>query len=201
MTTGASQSDDLVREAFLRRGREALEQVARSASVAELAGALGAATDFGAVARALGSGNLPVGVVALDPLADAVARGVAAREGLMAACGGLLSAAEVGGALRISRQAVDKRRRAGQVLALRVAGDWRYPAAQIGAAGEIPAGLPAVLAEAAALGMGPWSVLDFLVTPDETLGGRSPLDCLHAGGAVAALVARLLTAAQVDAFG
>jgi hypothetical protein len=175
--------------------------MARSASLDDLTKALSAPTDFGAVALALGNGAMPAAAIDLDPLADAVARGVSARDRLVAAAGGLLSATEVGTALRISRQAVDKRRRTGQILALRVASDWRYPAGQIGADGETPAALPAVLAQAAALGMGPWSVLDFLVAPDLALGGRSPLACLHAGGDLAVDVKRLLDAARTDAFG
>jgi hypothetical protein len=198
---------DLVRDAFRRRASQAVEYMAASASLEALARALEAPTDFGAVASALGSSAIPASAVDLDPLADALARGVEERARLATQAGGLLSVAEAGQALgEISRQAVDKRRRANHLLAVRVAGDWRYPAAQIGPDGQVPALLSAVLDDGVQLGMSGWAMLDFLLAPDDALGGVSPIDVLRregrpeaAGGA--AVVRRLLAAAKADAFG
>lgn len=193
---------ELVRDAFRRRAGHALERLARSASLDELALALEAPTDYGAVARALGSSAVPDAVLDLDPLADALARGAGERERLASRAGGLLSAAQAARALGgISRQAVDKRRRADQLLAVRVASDWRYPAAQIGADGTVPAALPSILAIASELGMGAWATLDFLLTPDDALSGLSPVDALRRGGAEADAVGRVLEAARADAYG
>jgi hypothetical protein len=177
-----------------------VEHIARQASPEALALALAAATDFGTVARALGGATIPPEALALDPLADALARGAGERERLAAVAGGLLSAAELGRVLGISRQAVDKRRRAKQVLAVPVAGDWRYPAAQIGPDGGVPKALPRVLTGAAALGMGGWTLLDFLLAPDDALGGLTPLDSLRRDGTGADVV-RVLAAAAADAYG
>ena len=137
-----------------------MEHIARSATLEALGEALSAPTDFGAVARALGDPAAFAASRPLDPLADAWARGAVERERLSVEAGSLLSAGEAGRALGgISRQAVDKRRRSLQLLGVRVAGDWRYPAAQIGPDGQAVPGLAAVLEELAALG--PWAQLTF----------------------------------------
>jgi hypothetical protein len=193
---------ELVRDAFRRRAAHAMEYIAKSASLEALAAALEAPTDFGAVASALGGSAMPEAAIELDPLADALARGAAEREHLAVLAGGLLSASQAGRALGgISRQAVDKRRRANQLLAVRVGGDWLYPAAQIGADGLVPALLPAVLDGGVQVGMSGWAMLDFLLAPDDALEGFSPIDVLRRDGPNAGRVRRLLTAAKGDAFG
>ena len=130
-TTEAS----LLREAFQRRATEAIARATRVATPAALAEALSAPTDAGAVARLL---SATVGQVdeettgTLDPLAAAIARGTEIKQRLVKEAGGLLTASQMGALLGgISRQAVDKRRRAGQLLAVRVGNDWRYPAIQV----------------------------------------------------------------------
>jgi hypothetical protein len=206
MTTNSAPArvrngEQMVRDAFLQRAGHAITHIAKSASLEALARALESSTDFGAVARALGEAGMPQSAVELDPLADALARGVAERERLAALAGGLLSASDFARALGgISRQAVDKRRRANQVLAVRVAGDWRYPAAQLGMEGQVLPLLPAILQQAAALGMEAWPMLDFLLAPDDALDGATPLQALQRGDPASA-VQRLLNAAQADAFG
>ena len=190
----------LVRDAFRRRAGHAIEHIARSATVEALADALTAPTDFGAVARALGDAAAFASALPLDPLADALARGAAERERLVAKAEGLLSAEDAGRALGgISRQAIDKRRRARQLLGVRIANDWRYPAAQIGPDGRVVPGLAVVLEGLAELG--PWAVLDFLLAGDDALGGASPLEALRLGGDAADGVHRLIEAHRTDAFG
>lgn len=194
--------DDLVRDAFRTRAGHAVEQIASSASLEALAEALEAPTDFGAIAVALSNAAMPEAARALDPLADAIARGAAERERLARLAGGLLSASDTGRALGgISRQAVDKRRRSSQLLAVRVGGDWCYPAAQIGSDGQVAPLLPAVLGDGHQLQMSGWAMLDFLLAPDDALGGLTPMDVLVRNGPDTAAVRRLLTASKVDAFG
>ena len=191
---------DAVRAAFRKRAGHAIDHIARSATVEVLADALAASTDFGAVARALRDPDAFPAALALDPMADALARGVAEREGLAARAQGLLSAEQAGRALGgISRQAVDKRRRARLLLAVRVASDWRYPAAQIGPDGEMVAGLADILRDLGDLG--PWAILDFLLAGDAALGGLSPLDALRGGGAAAEDARRIARTHKTDAFG
>ena len=132
----------------------------------------------------------------LDPLAPALARNVEHRERLLALAGGAVSAADAGRLLGgITRQAVDKRRRANTLLAVREGSDWRYPACQF-AEGEIVSGIADVVngfAEA-----GSWAALDFLLAPDSALGGRTPLEALRAGDREAVL--RLVRVNQADGF-
>lgn len=185
---------DSLREAFRRRAVGAIERMAREASLESLADAMAAATDTGTVARALAEQAATDALQRLEPLAGAIARGAEVRAGLAEAAGGMLSADEVGKALGISRQAVDKRRTAGKLLAVRVRGDWHYPAIQFHD-GEVLPGIEAVVA-----GMpeaSPWSVLDFLLAPDGALDGRSPIAALQAGDLTP--VRRLLAAREADA--
>ena len=188
-------SQDPLREAFRRRALGAVERMAREASPETLAEALAAPSDTGAVARALAEQAATDALRRLEPLAGAIARGAAVRARLAEAAGGMLSADDAGKALGISRQAVDKRRATGKLLALRVRGDWHYPAAQF-RDGEV---LPGIEEAVAAMpDAGAWSVLDFLLAPDDALGGRSPFAALRAGDI--APVRRLLAAREADAF-
>jgi hypothetical protein len=198
-TLGFILSADPVRAAFQRRSLDALSRIALQASTASLAEALAATTDVGTLARALGDGAvIGSAVAALEPLAPLIALNAQHRVELLDAAGGALSAEEAGAFLEISRQGVDKRRRAGGLLAFRRGGDWRYPRCQFDEQKrDVIAGLAKVVwaFEAA----GPWVTLDFLLAPDETLEGRSPLEALRLGRSQEA-VDRLLRAQAGDGF-
>ena len=190
-----SPAADPLRDAFRRRAIGAVERMAREASPEALAEALAAPSDTGTVARALAEQAAADALRRLEPLAGAIARGAEVRARLTEEAGGMLSADDVGKVLGVSRQAVDKRRTAGKLLAARVRGDWHYPSAQF-QDGEVLPGIEAVIAgmpDASA-----WSVLDFLLTPDDALDGRSPLAALRTGDV--APVRRLLAAREADAF-
>jgi len=190
---------DLLRAAFHRRAVEAIDRLTHTASPEVLADALSAPTGAGAVARLLVDAATLGAAGALEPLADAIARGAEARTDLVQRSGGLLTAAQMGAVLGgISRQAVDKRRRAGQLLGVRVGADWRYPAVLADRDGSVPDGLATVVQ--AMRDSGPWATLDFLLTPDRALGGMTPLTALQRGGAAAATVHRLVAAAHSDAY-
>jgi len=116
----------------------------------------------------------------------------------LAAAGGALSSTEAARQLGISRQAVEKRRRANALLAVRLGGDWRYPRCQFDEArGEVVAGLPKLLGAYARAG--PWVALDFLLASDEALGGETPLQVLRREGLTRALE-RLARIEQGDGF-
>lgn len=196
----AADPGKAMRDAFRERAGHAIDQIAKSASIEVLADALAASTDFGAVVRALRDPAAFPATVPLDPLTDALARGVAEREHLAEKAQGLLSAEETGRILGgISRQAVDKRRRAGQLLGVKLANDWRYPALQFGSAGDVAQGLADVLQVLADLS--PWATLDFLLAEDDALGGLSPLEALRQGGHPAEEVLRIARAQKADVFG
>jgi hypothetical protein len=200
MTTPAPSSElDLLRDAFRRRAIDAVDRATQKAAPYELAEALSAPTGIGAAIRLLGDAAVQEAVAELEPLAAAFARGATAKRELVHKAGGFLSAEQMGVALGgISRQAVDKRRRAGQLLAMQVAGDWRYPAVQVDADGRVPPGLPQVLKSLAE--SGPWGTLDFLLSPDSVLDGLTPLEALRRGGIHAERVVRMLRAIETDAY-
>ena len=187
---------DSVQAAFLRRALAALERIAGSVPTKTLTEALAAPTDVGSLAQLLSRSEV-VGsaITELDPLAPALARGVEHRQTLLKLAGGALSADEAGRILGITRQAVDKRRRAGTLLAVREGSDWRYPACQF-ENGQVVAGVPDVVR-----GFGsssPWVALYFLLAPDTVLAGRTPLEALKAGDRDEVL--RLVRGFQGDGF-
>jgi hypothetical protein len=80
--------------------------------------------------------------------------------------------------LRISRQAVDKRRRAGKLIAVPAGEDYVYPACQF-TEQEIVAGLDKALGAMPI--QDPWMRLEWLLTEDDALKGSSPLVALKSG--------------------
>jgi len=113
-----------------------------------------------------------------SPLLPALLRGAKARRELLEAEGGTLSVAEVARFSRRTRQAVDKQRRAGHLVGVRVGPAWRYPAWQFADGQPLP-GLREVLA--ALQGASPWSVAAFFLSRNARLGSRRPLDVLRRG--------------------
>ena len=95
----------------------------------------------------------------------------------------------------MSRQAIDKRRRASTLLAVRQGSDWHYPACQFGQ-GEVISGIADIVRHMAA--SGPWVTLDFLLSADTALGNRTPLQALQDGDREDVL--RLVLANQTDGF-
>ena len=114
-----------------------------------------------------------------DPLAKARLRGLVAEREILGADGGALSGAELGVALGLTRQAVDKRRKAGQLLALEVPKrGYLYPAWQV-TDGGLLAGLPEVLA--ALPPDSSWARARFFLSGNDRCRGRRPLDLLRKG--------------------
>jgi hypothetical protein len=187
-----------IQNAFIRRASAAIERLVSEMPADALVDALTAPTDLGAIARLLGRADLAGPAISeIDPLVPAIARGVEHRQALRDAAGGMLSASEVGSFLSISRQAVDKRRRAGQLLAIREGSDWSYPACQFDQrTGVVLTGIADVVRGLE--GQGPWVVLDFLLTADDVLDGRTPIEALRAGDTES--VKRLVRAEAGDGF-
>jgi hypothetical protein len=200
VSLGFMLSKDPVRAAFQRRSLDAVNRIASLASTESLADALSAATDVGTLARVLGDGTvIGSAITELEPLAPLIARNAEHRLELLEASGGTLTAGEAGAFLGISRQAVDKRRRAAGLLGLRQGGDWHYPRCQfVEPEHEVIAGLPKLLE--AFSKASPWVTLDFLLAPDETLGGRTPLEALREEGWSGAMD-RLVRIERGDGFG
>lgn len=167
---------DPLRAAFWARATKAVERIAVRADATSLQHAIAAPTDEGALARAIADSAASGAVAELDPLAALIARGAEQKQALLKQAGGTLSVNDVAKLLGISRQAVDKRRREGKLLAIPRGADFAYPACQFTEDGVAP-GVTEILN---AIGSErPWSVLAFLITPDDRLRGRSPLEALR----------------------
>ena len=175
----ASQSLAPLRAAFVARATQAVESWSRTMSGRELALAVAEPRNELVVLNALQRPEAWAGVIEHDPLAAAKARGIEKQRELLATEGGAVGVDELAHALHVSRQAVDKRRRAGKLLALPRGGHrWVFPAWQV-ARGRTLSGLEDVLS--ALGGRDPWSQLIFFLAPDRLLADRSPLQALRAG--------------------
>lgn len=170
------------------------------ASVMDLVGVLAGRTDepslqplsdvhqaFDALLEILARPEVMQEAVRTDPLAAARLRGVTLKRDLLTAEGGTLTGEQAAAHLHLTRQAVDKRRRKGQLLAFSLGRrGYAYPAWQFHE-GRVLAGLEQVLA---ALGeYSSWTQAMFLTTGDIRLGGRTPLECLRDGHVDAVVVA------------
>ena len=129
------------------------------------------------MARAISDSTVMTSAVAeLDPLAALIARSAEQKLELLKQAGEVLSVSDVARLLRISRQAVDKRRREGKLLAVARRADYAYPACQFDDDQVVP-GLTELLGH---IGREPaWAALAFLVTPDDRLGDQAPLAVLR----------------------
>lgn len=146
-----------------------------------------APTNFAVLLRALSAGEILKDLRSVEPLAPAFIRGIEAKRKLVEGHGGALSAEQVAGILGVTRQAVDKRRRAGKLLGLTTGRyGYRYPAWQFTDSGVVP-GLQDVLAVLAP--HDEWMQAAFLVGENPRLDGRKPIDLLNAGKSDAVLYA------------
>jgi hypothetical protein len=115
----------------------------------------------------------------LDPLASARLRGMVVRQELLSSGGQPLRSEEVAQLLGISRQAVDKRRSKGQLLAVSLGKrGYFYPLWQF-QDNQVLFGLDRVLAALARFDH--WTQLMFMKTGDLRLNNHTPLECLIAG--------------------
>jgi len=180
-TKRRSQSPrDGLAQTFLARSTRLLNRLAAKARAETLKQALAQPTDLGGLTVLLSEfalAELPID--RLDPLADALARGVAVKHQLLKRAGGAWSAGRVAGALGLTRQAVDKRRTRGTLLGLPTgSGDYVYPRAQFtrrGVLRHVPDALQACRTD------DPWTRLAILLEPADALGGRSVLQALRDG--------------------
>jgi len=107
------------------------------------------------------------------------AAGVVARDQLINAHGGSWPVEQVAKYLGLTRQAVDKRRKANKLIGLAIGRHgYLYPSWQFDRSGTLP-GLEDVLHELRRLD--PWSQLIFLLSPNDRLDGASPLEALRKG--------------------
>lgn len=165
---------------FLRRSVRLLERLTAAASPEVLESALSAPTDIGGVASLLSDmAAFDIDLSKVDPLAEAMARGAERKQELLRNTGGGLSSTQVAKALGLTRQAVDKRRSRGMLLAVPDgSGNYVYPACQFGRGG-VRGGVAEALQ---AFGIrDPWMQLSVLIEPAPGLGGKTVLQALEHG--------------------
>jgi len=176
-----------LKAAFLERGIRALTELADRLEPRELALAVAADTRASTLVCALSQPSA-VGFVHsdTDPLARARVRGIERRDALLAAEGGTLATDEVAKLLRVTPQAVHKRRTLGKLLGLELGRrGLRFPAWQFTDTGTL-AGLDEVLT--AFDDVPPLGAVRFFLSGNAHLHKQRPLDVLRKRD-VAAVVA------------
>ena len=170
--TGPSRKTNPIREVFFRRSLRAIEEL-QAMDEGNLAEAVQAPTDYSVLVSALTSEEALASIRGRDPLAGARLRGIEAKRQLLEAEGDPLTSAQAAKLLRISRQAVDKRRRESKLLGLELGKKgYHYPSWQFDLLG-----LEEVLT--ALGGRDPWEKLSFFLNPSGLLGDRTPLTVLR----------------------
>jgi hypothetical protein len=158
---------------------QAAIDVALVASHASNVTASSHANSFEWTISALTAPELLAELAPTDPLAGARLRGMKVKHELLYSDGQPLRSEEVAQLLGISRQAVDKRRNKGQLLAVSLGKrGYFYPLWQFHDGGVLP-GLDLVLAALAKFDA--WTQLMFIKTGDLRLDHLTPLECLLAG--------------------
>ncbi len=164
--------------ALMRRIARAVQSYGAEIPQDRRARILSAETDFGALLAFMADADVLAAVAGADPLMPARVRGLKRRQEMVAEAGGLLSTSESAALLGISRQAVEKRIRNGTLLGVRTGSRNAVPAFQI-KDGALLDGLSRVLRK---MSIGdPWMRLDFFLTADPRLDGRTPVEALAAG--------------------
>jgi biotin operon repressor len=164
---------------FVTRAINALRGLDHELPKERIEQASAASTDYLMLLGALATPSVATQMAAKDPLAAARLRGAKRQQGLLEASGGVLTGEEAAKILGISRQAVDKRRRQGQLIGLTQGKrGYAYPAWQF-EGGRTVANLEKVLARLRS--HDPWMQLTFFVNANDRLNGRSPLEQLRSG--------------------
>lgn len=169
---GSEGIDDIQFIASLRLFRAA-ESALKSASRDVLLQSLSSATDFGALARIVSGVQFSDEINDLDPYAGPVARNIEHRRVLKEMAGEMLTSGQVEQLIGVSRQAIDKRRKSGRLLALMIGSDWSYPAFQFTDGAVDPLMEDVLIAHKED---DPWVILDIFLAKDDGFGGRSVLD-------------------------
>lgn len=177
-----------IRTIFVQRCQRAIENLTSIGEPA-LAEAVQAPSDLSVLLAALNTKEALSTIREADPLAGARLRGFEAKRSMLEAEGGTLSSAETAALLRITRQAVDKRRRESKLLAVELGTKgYRYPSWQFGLKG-----LEEVLT--ALRGRDVWEQLSFFLNPQDALDERTPIEVLR--GKRTNAVTEVVQAAQV----
>jgi hypothetical protein len=175
----ANGEDGSLRGAFLVRTLRAVAALTEHLEAQALQEAVAAPTDYEVLLTALGTTPGLELIGRHDPLAASRLRGIRARNDLLAREGGVIGAGDAARLLNLTRQAVDKRRKAGRLLGIACGRHgFAYPAWQFTSDGVLP-GLEAVLSDLAH--HDPWMQLAFFVSATSLLDGETPVSALRRG--------------------
>jgi hypothetical protein len=179
------------RDQFSARVRDFFDSTVLSqVHEAALKDALRAPTEFQTILRALEQPEVAASVRDQDPLVMARLRGIESKRRILTDEGGMLSAERVGEMLTISRQAVEKRRKAGRLIGVSLGRrGFGYPAWQLSEGGILP-GLEGVLKVLKPHDA--WTKLVFLTSENASTDGQKPLNVLRSGK-----VEKVLAAARI----
>ncbi len=165
--------------AFCARILRAVKDLETDLTSTSIDEATAAPTDNLVMIEALSSAPWVSELAAQDPIVAAKLRGFELRQQMLKKADGVLSSGKVAALLKLSRQAVDKRRAANQLLALTQGRrGYSYPSFQF-EDGKTLNGLEEVLRNLTALD--PWMQLRFFTSPHERLGNKTPIEALRNG--------------------
>ncbi len=176
----AAKDKNGVTAVFVTRALHALTRLAEVSTKNSLSEAAAAACDSMVLLEALDKPEALAKMGNGDPLVEAHIRGVLAQRALLDAEGGICSAEQIGELLgQLTRQAVDKRRKNGKLIALNMGRHgYAYPVWQIHN-GDVLPGLEQVIAELGECDS--WTQVGFMLSPNSWLGGATPLAELRRG--------------------
>src|SRR5260370_3158942 len=157
--------------AFYTRILRAVKDLEADLTNTSIEEATAAPTDNLVMLEALSSASWVSELTAQDPIVASKLRGFELRQEMLKKAEGVLSSGKVAELLKLSRQAVDKRRAANQLLALTQGRrGYSYPSFQF-EDGKTLDGLEEVLRRLSALD--PSMELRFLTSPQKQLGGKT----------------------------
>lgn len=170
---------DGAKAAFVTRSLNAVRYLAEASTKNSLLEATSAEADTMVLLNALENPATLDNWSATAPGVEARIRGLREQHRLLNAEGGVCSARELGDLLQLTRQAIDKRRKSGKLIALDLGRHgYRYPVWQIQNGAVLP-GLDRVIAELSECD--PWTQVGFMLSPNSWLGDETPLDVLRRG--------------------
>lgn len=162
---------------FLHRAIRALTTIAEGVP---LAGATAAPSDYDLLLELLRQPEVKQILPSSDPLAAAKLRGLLMKRELLTQEGGVVNSQQVAQILGISRQAVDKRRNAHNLIALPMGRSYVYPVWQFDPSRAVV--LPGLEAVLHTLGVQePWMQTAWFLADNACLEGQSPLTALREG--------------------
>lgn len=166
--------------AFVARAMNALATLADELDERSLANVAGTTSDYLVLVNALQQPEVAAIFKEDDPLLPARLRGLEARQQILEAEGGTMTVSEVAAMLGITRQAVEKRRKAGKLIALSLGKrGFAYPRWQFDAQGHVLAGLEETLCDVSE--RDGWTQAIFMLRPNTRLEYHRPLDELRQG--------------------